>query len=319
MFFHLINHLELPVNHYVSKCFFFFRGVPIFYVLSGFLIWFSIEKSQDYKQFYLKRFWRIYPELWVAVIVETITLLLMYRKWNILHLILFVIGQSTILQFWTPSSLREYGCGTPNGTLWTVCIIIQFYILSWLLYKLMHKKNLVYWIILACGMVIISVIGQLFAEKNGNEILVKLYGQTIIKYGWLFVIGCFIAEYGDRLIPVLSKYWYLFLIGGVIPYLTGIDLYAGYYVIWSILMTCGLLGFAYKFPKLVINPDISYGLFLYHMIVVNVFIELGLVGNWIYGLLVGLVSVFLAWCSCITVGKWSAHKKSRLVSEINGA
>lgn len=316
LFFHLVNHLELPVNSYVSRFIFYFRGVPIFFVLSGFLIWFSIERSHTYKHFCLKRFWRIYPELWGAVIVETISILLMYRKWNIMHMIMFVICQGTILQFWTPASLRDYGCGTPNGTLWTVCVIVQFYIISWLVYKLFHKKQLVHWVVLISGTVFISVIGQWVVENIGNEILVKLYGQTLFKYCWLFAVGCFIAEYKDKIIPSLSKFWYMFLVAGIIPYLTGFDVYAGYYVFWSIFMTCGMLGFAYAFPGLVIKLDISYGLFLYHMVVVNILIEIGMVGNWAYGIIAVAISVLCAWCSCITIGKWSVRKKGMLQKEI---
>ena len=120
MFFHLVDHLDLQINPVVSTGLFYFRGVPIFFILSGFLIWFSIERSHNCKQYYLKRFWRIYPELWVAVIVEIISISVLYRKWNALQLGLFTICQGTVLQFWTPSSLREYGCGTSNGTLWTI-------------------------------------------------------------------------------------------------------------------------------------------------------------------------------------------------------
>lgn len=115
MFGHLVEHMKLPINDTVFRGTFFFRGVPIFFAISGFLIWFSIGRSKSYKEYLGKRFWRIYPELWVAVIIELIILVVLYRGWNLKSLALFAFGQGTVFQFWTPDSLRGYGVGVPNG------------------------------------------------------------------------------------------------------------------------------------------------------------------------------------------------------------
>ncbi|MBE5775171.1 MAG: hypothetical protein E7337_14795 [Clostridiales bacterium] len=77
-------------------------------------------------------------------------------------------------------------------------------------------------------------------------------------------------------------------------------------------MTAGLIGFAYRFPKLSVDPDISYGLFLYHMTVVNVFVHLGWIGRWLYAVPVVLAAVLLALLSTLTVGKWSSRRKGTL-------
>ena len=142
MFGHLIEHLELPGNESILHATYFFRGVPIFFVISGFLMWFSIARSRTYGQYLKKRFWRIYPELWIAVLVEICVLVLLYRGWNIKELFLFAFAQGTIFQFWTPDSLRGYGVGTPNGALWTIGVMIQFYIVAWLFYNLMKNRKL---------------------------------------------------------------------------------------------------------------------------------------------------------------------------------
>ena len=59
-----------------------------------------------------------------------------------------------LFQFWTPEALRGFGCGTPNGSLWTISVIVQFYIVAWFLKKLTRKKSgLALWI----GMLICSL------------------------------------------------------------------------------------------------------------------------------------------------------------------
>ena len=60
---HIIEHLELSIPSVVTDIFWFFRGVPVFFALSGYLIWNSVGRSKSFSQYIKKRFWRIFPEL----------------------------------------------------------------------------------------------------------------------------------------------------------------------------------------------------------------------------------------------------------------
>lgn len=312
---HLLLHFQLPVNDYLNKAVFFFRGVPIFFALSGYLIWFSIIRSKSYSQYIKKRLLRIYPELWVAVIIEIVVLMVLYHGWKLKDIILFTLGQGTLFQFWTPDSLRGYGVGTPNGALWTIGVMIQFYIVVWLFRLLLKKCNIAVWIIGFAVSFGISWLGNyLFTNVIKHELLAKLYDQTFIKYFWLFYIGMFFANFIELVLPVLKKLWYLFLLAAAFFFITGWDLFSGYYLFWSLFLVAGLIGFAYKFPKLNIKYDISYGLFLYHMTVINVFVCFGLKDNWLYVIPVILISGILALLSTITIGKISSNLKFNVVN-----
>lgn len=143
---HTIEHLNLEAIPVAGSFLNFFQGVPIFFTMSGFLMWDSIGRSRDYNQYLGKRFWRIYPELWVAVAIELVVLLLLYdQPINHFQFGLFAITQSTLFQFWTPDCLRGYGCGTPNGALWTICVLIQFYLVAFFVYKYFHNRRLRNW------------------------------------------------------------------------------------------------------------------------------------------------------------------------------
>ena len=312
---HLMAHLDLHSPVAVDIAFSFYNGVPIFFIVSGLLIWFSVGRSVSYGLYIKKRFLRIYPELWGAVVIELISIIVLYNKWNVKDLLKFSFAQGTILQFWTPESLRGYGCGTPNGTLWTVCVMIQFYILSWFIFKLLHNKRLLVWIIVLLSSVGISVFGQIVFERIGIEVITKLYDLSVIRYGWLFGFGCFIAEYKEKIVDkFLAKCWFVFLALAVLPYLTKLDVKAGYNVLHSVLLVSGLIGFAYAFPKLSLKTDISYGIFLYHMIIVNVFITYGWINSWGYAIVVMVITCVLAYISNSTIGTWSAKRKQSLPS-----
>lgn len=118
----------------------------------------------------------------MAVAIEIIVLLLLYDhtiEWRKLGL--FAFTQGTVFQFWTPDFLRGYGCGTPNGSLWTICVLVQFYIVAYWTYKWLNGKNWKVWLfalILSVGLSALTPV----IRNNVPEIFGKLYGQTFIPY-----------------------------------------------------------------------------------------------------------------------------------------
>lgn len=307
---HIFFHLKLSVPNTLSIIHGFINGVPVFFALSGYLIWFSIKRSNSFGAYCKKRFWRIYPELWVAVLIEIISICIFYNGWNTKDLSIFTITQATVFQFYKPVSLDEYGCGVPNGTLWTIYIMIQFYLLAYPFYKLMHGKRMFIWII---GFIISTggaLLGQFACDKIGIHAISVYYGRTIFPYFWLFYIGVFCAEFCTKLIPLLKRYWFVPLLLGIAFYYTHFDLQIGnYYVMWSLFLGAGLIGFSYAYPKLKIKNDISYGVFLYHMIFVNIFIENNMIENWWYAVAVVMLTGLFAFISYKTIGIWSSSKK----------
>lgn len=56
MYGHIIVHMEIPNYEIINRVFGYFLGVPIFFILSGFLIWNSIERSKSYLEYIKKEF-----------------------------------------------------------------------------------------------------------------------------------------------------------------------------------------------------------------------------------------------------------------------
>lgn len=307
---HITYHMGVTMPRWVDVTFGYFQGVPIFFLLSGFLIWDSVERSSNYPDYLKKRFWRIYPELWLGIFVEIVAIIVFYGIPNIKQFILFTVSQSTILQFWTPDSLRGYGCGSPNGALWTICVLIQFYLVVWFIRKILHNRSFVVWGVVFLMSILLGMIPKLLSGYL-PDIILKLYNQTILNYLYLFLAGAFLAEYREKLIPFVTKYWYVLTATAIALYAIDIDIpYTNYDIAKGILCVYGLIGFSYSFPKLNIKTDISYGLYIYHMTVVNVMITLGMIGKVSYMMLAIAVSAILALLSTKTIGAWALKKKS---------
>ena len=142
---HFLTHFEVP-SSILFEIAYFVRGVPVFFCLSGFFVARSVERYRP-KEFYVRRFVRIYPAMWLCIAVNTVIILITYSVRPTLKELLIYLGtQLSVFQFYTGDWLRGYGVGVPNGALWTITVDIQFYLLAYLLLKWLSKKPLRYWI-----------------------------------------------------------------------------------------------------------------------------------------------------------------------------
>ncbi len=316
MYCHTVEHLQLNGLPIIGDFLNFFDGVPIFFTMSGFLIWGSVGRSISFSEYLKKRFWRIYPELWVAVAVELVVLLVLYDgriNWPLFCL--FAVGQGSFFQFWTPDCLRDYGCGCPNGSLWTICVLIQFYFIAYFVYRALHGRKVWVWITTIVVSLSISALLPLM-ESAVPEILYKLLKVSLVPYFWMFIFAAFVAENKELLLPFMKKWWIVMVICLVAVRLGKFDFRAAYGVLDTILLFLGLTGAAYALPILNTKTDISYAIYIYHMTVVNALIQMGYIGNmWLLFAAFGITCVF-AVISTKTIGNLSKKMKSRLAGSI---
>lgn len=311
---HTKNHLQIQLGFFLNSFVSCFFAMPVFFGLSGFLIWNSIGKSKNFSGFFKKRIFRLYPELWMSVAVDLLIIIALYGnhiEWG--KFAFFAFTQATIFPQWTPSFLRGYGCGTPNGLLDTVTALMQMYILAYFVYPFLHNKKMRIWIALIIVMTAISIVGVKLSDLL-PDIIYKLYLATFIPVAWMFIFGAFIMEYFNKIIPYLKKYWLSYLIITILftDFLKPYDIAARYGVIKSLSIICATLGFGYLFPKLEIKWDISYGIYLYHMLVVNVMINYGLLHKPIYLTAVVLITVFAAILSYVSMGTLGRNLKKKV-------
>ena len=103
-----------------------FPGVPVFFFISGYLIYGSYEnqknKDRPLLQFYKNRFLRLYPALFGVMTFSLVAFFatgyLSQVDFEVRNLIVWFVAGSAGLQF-TPSFLNGYGTGSVNGSLWT--------------------------------------------------------------------------------------------------------------------------------------------------------------------------------------------------------
>ena len=252
----------------------FFNYVPIFFLLSGFFAAKSLTENKG--NFLKKRFTRIYPELWLCVILNLIIILLTYKNgvYSIKDIGIYLITQMSVCQFYTADWLRAYGVGVPNGALWTITVDIQFYIIVYLFYKFI-KNNRRY--ILSVSLLLFTTLSLLLAfyEKSIPTTIWKFVLVVIPSYIWIFIIGMLFYEYKDILLNfAVNTKWFFLMIYVIYKILlptsiTGLLCGVRYNVIETIITSLIIFGFGFSY-NFRIKEDYSYSFYLYHMVIINI-------------------------------------------------
>ncbi len=334
---HALHHLNIEnkivigvYEHFLK----YFPGVPIFFFISGLLIWGSFERNSDkLKKFFVNRGLRLFPALWFASILLLGILWYEYlvtgntQSFFSKGVFVWFLGQISIFQFYTPEILRFWGVGTPNGSLWTIGVEIQFYIvvpIMFILFKYLKKYKQVAFIIIFGLSIATNVIVKMSPSES---MIVKLMGVFVFPYLYYFMVGILTFMYYDKIIHFFRSKFLYWLVAYIVFFCVA-DMFLGYDVVsyWvtspfnvigTFLLSGVTLSAAYTAPtlseKLVKGNDISYGVYLYHMVVVNFIVHKGWVNNeWIF-LVVFVVTTLLALFSWHVIEKRSLNLKNKLL------
>lgn len=316
---HLGQHLQVQLPTYVDILF-RFPGVVVLFAISGFLVTASFDRlgsdTGGRKEYVKRRFCRIFPGLWVSIIVSSVCIFWCYNiKPNFSQGLVYVVTQFSGCNFYTGGWLRGYGVGAPNGSLWTICIELQFYAFIMFVWKWLKDQKISIWLIwISCGS-IINVISEKWGGMS-ESILHKLFTVTLFPYLYMFLLGAMAYRYLQSFIELVRKYRLALLIGLVgLTYLGNQYVVAGEYVniLSGISLACLTCVMAYVPGYCIRLPiDISYGIYLYHMIIVNVLVELGMTGRMEYFIAALVGSVACGVISWYGVEKrWLKRKKGK--------
>jgi peptidoglycan/LPS O-acetylase OafA/YrhL len=154
--FHIKEMIEVPLPYLYVFSSYGALGVPMFFVISGYVITYSAESSlknnKPPHQFIINRFRRIYPTFWVSIgvvlilpyIIEAISFfksgyyvfpenkigLMTYDEW------LNFFALSKVFYATSPDLQSEFS--VINAVYWTLAIEFQFYLI---IYACLHFKN----------------------------------------------------------------------------------------------------------------------------------------------------------------------------------
>lgn len=292
MTLHIMRHVRLQE---VSHIFDWWNGVVLLFCISGFLIPASMERSRGVWDFLKKRVLRIIPSLWVCIIVGVAVAVAFCGFVFDKTFAVWFTGQLVFIRdFPQPDFINNFGIGNFNASLWTIIFTVQFYIITAIVYRFMKKRKLLGWIAALAVCAALNLIVPYMQEvlpETGRSIV----SHSCLPYLYMYFAGWFMYEYRDKIVPVLTHTKVLCIILFVLRalYCEKFGVRVGEYMdIIQVLLLCMLtVGVGYSFGRIRFKIDLSYGLYLYHMIVVDVFVQLGLVRETKYIIAVYAVSI----------------------------
>lgn len=325
---HGIGHTELvkslsPMGKYLFDAFLLLPGVPVFFVISGFLITQSYERNPaDLKSYFWRRSLRIFPALWVCLIVTLMALGwfgFLERDFVLSKIFAaWITGQVTFFQFYNPEHFRNFGLGVANGALWTITVELQFYgfvpLYHFLAGGLKNRPQAVTFLTTVMFLISFAAYGWMNHMVNGPggftgaPLTFKLLHMTLIPHLWMFMLGVHIHRNFEKLRPWLQgKFlWYLsaYALFMALQQMTLSEHTLPFYLAYlpsRTLLAMGTISAAFSArtlsTRLLHGMDLSYGTYLFHSVVINVFVQLGIMTSLTAVVQVFAISIFIAFLS----------------------
>lgn len=317
--YHVLDRVVLPILS-------FFPGVPIFFGLSGYLITQSFWRNPSLKPYTRNRALRIFPALWICYAFTVLMLaacgfvavasLASPSFWA------WVVAQVSFFQFYTPDFLRGFGLGNPNGSLWTITVELQFYLIVPAFYLLTRGRRQAFWW-LTTAVSVAGLVLDALIDRGTETTAVKLYHVTVLPYLAFFWVGVTLSIYGEKLLPLIkgkALLWLAVYLGFALPLGYWVEYYSISYFpdpfsrLGMVLLMTAVFAFALSnsslSDRLLRGVDVSYGIYLYHAPLLGLALHLGLAHSYPVMVLICGATVALALVSWFVVEKPSLSRKA---------
>ena len=299
---HAAEHLGYPVLwlHGDGARYWFYDGVAIFFMISGALVYRSYERcvarGRPRREYFLNRFLRVAPGIYAYVLVTTIVLVCVgavsigqlgtpdFVAW---------VGANALLVPFSTELFAHVGTGAINASLWTIPAEVSFYLVVPLLFvveRFLGRR----WFLGLLGLASAVSITLHAGLGRTSEQLQEAAAHTFVPPLVFFALGIFWLRMWDK----APKSGLLALLGvGIwaavrpfnvldVAFEPSQALFAEgslnplYCLAWAVPLSYAVFWFAYFGPRWLSRVpdrigDLSYGVYIWHMPVINLVLYLG--------------------------------------------
>jgi peptidoglycan/LPS O-acetylase OafA/YrhL len=257
-------------------------AVKAFFVVSGFLIFMSYERSSSWYTYARKRLRRIYPAYFTVIVLSALLLFAISResftayfssawlKYLAANLLFMNFLQPTL-----PGVFTENALTAVNGALWTLKIEVMFYLsvplLAWLFRRFARLPLLIFFYV---GSVAYAALCAHWATQTGMALYAELGRQLPGQLAY-FLAGAA----GYYYLPLFQRHRPLLLVAGLA--LLGVNAYLPLPLLEPLALA-GVLIFFAVFAQLGDwgrnwgrYGDFSYGIYIVHFPVIQTLLQLG--------------------------------------------
>ena len=194
-FVHSWAHLYDHSGSYISiSPLYFLPAVPIFFLVSGYLIPMSYEASSSLAAYFKNRALRILPALYVCFLISLLVAIYFgaLNSTGIRDILIWSLAQLTFLQFYNPDFLRNFGVGVLNGSLWTISVELCFCLVLPFIVLMIRKSSRITFIVLfSLSILFLAYFYYFIVPFHYSDLTVvnKLFYVSILPYLFYFTFG----------------------------------------------------------------------------------------------------------------------------------
>jgi peptidoglycan/LPS O-acetylase OafA/YrhL len=279
-------------------------GVKGFFVISGYLIFQSLLRSQNLADYYWKRILRLFPALFVVLLLTVLLAPIVYENTSVSYL------SNETMWSYLPNNLLLYPTqyyisgvfennpykGAINGSLWTIPYEFTMYVLLSLL--IFFRKNIFIIKLSLITIFCLLAIGNIFYMQQLMQPFWMLNGWLFVDVGVYFMAGSILASLQIEkykhfdLLTVISIFFVVTsIMFNVLPWVK-------IFTLPIIILFAGL-----KSTPIINNignkiGDLSYGIYIYAFPVQQTliyFLPLNAIELMILSLVISYILAYLSW------------------------
>lgn len=248
-----------------------------FFVVSGFLIARSYERSSSLKSYAKKRFNRIVPAYLLvvflcAILLSLVSTLSFSEYFSNTQVYKYLFWNSLFMNFKAPWLPGVFGNQAVNGALWTLKIEMCFYISVPLMFLLFGKNNK-YRNISLIVLYFLSLVYLNYFEMTGKASISRQLPGSLC----YFIGGMLLYFNFDKFIRYKHILFIIAMITVWIDLVLKIKLFSPMMISIIVLYIAYSFKFLNNFGK---HGDFTYGIYIFHFPIIRVFATLGLFANY---------------------------------------
>jgi peptidoglycan/LPS O-acetylase OafA/YrhL len=314
----------------------FYDGVALFFVLSGALVYRSydvlVSRGASARTFYRNRALRVIPAIWAYAIAVTIALLvagvISVGDLGSKGFIAWAVSTFGLIPVYHPPLFSHFGVGVLNGSLWTIPAEVSFYVLVPFMHAMERRIGTMRFVAL---LAIVAGAGAVIDARYGAAgIPGKLFHVTCFPYFAYFAAGIAAFRLGDR----VNRPWLLAVVS-IVAYslMAWVIIDSAFWDIGlpRLLKAAALAGIVLglgtrdsRTAPILARADMSYGTYIWHMVIINFMIWYVARGGHLPGgtlnvIIAIVLSLGVAYLSWILVEQPALRKKvasSRVASPV---
>jgi peptidoglycan/LPS O-acetylase OafA/YrhL len=274
-----------------------------FFVISGYLIFQSMERSRSWIDYFWKRFLRLFPALFAVLLLTIVLAPFLYTGtisyWH--NKTVWTYIPSNLSLYFMQYSIDGVLADNPypsaiNGNLWTITYEFTMYVFLSFLIFFRQTEKIVKWLVVI-GFAFLVIANTFFVESLGKYHYL-LSAKELLELGGFFMAGAVLAvlriEKSKYHLPVFLLALSLIIVG----------------IYFDFFQQIKLISFPIAVIILAVNPlpyinaigdkigDVSYGIYIFSFPVQQVlmhYFRLNHIELMLYGFLISFVLGFISW------------------------